>query len=277
VLDVDVLINGRYLSTRRFVRAALRLLSTRGNSGENAESVDDFYASSESCQIPSLSPLLSQFLGNRTMGSFVEVGGYDGISYSNTWGLAERGWSGLLIEPVKEHLDTARAAHAQHKSVSFLQIAISRPGLSEITLAVCGPLTSGDRDVLQEHLNTLEDALAVRPHALTVPALTLDQALIDSGVQAGFDLLVVDVEGHEADVFAGFSIADWQPRMIAVELTDTHTSIHASKQSHGALYQQLLKHDYIPIFKDSVNTLLVRRDVYCQGLLRPTEQAEIVL
>ena len=51
-----------------------------------------YYAQQPSCQIPYLHHLYSRFLGDRADGVFVEVGAYDGVFVSNTWGLAERGW-----------------------------------------------------------------------------------------------------------------------------------------------------------------------------------------
>ena len=36
-------------------------------------------------------------------GTFVEVGAFDGWSYSHTVCLAQLGWRGLYIEPVPEH------------------------------------------------------------------------------------------------------------------------------------------------------------------------------
>ena len=97
--------------------------------------------------------------------------------------------------------------------------------------------------------------------------MTLNEALTQGRIPQGFDLLVVDVEGHENDVFAGFDIKTWQPRMMIVELTDTHDAIHSLKRKHGELYQDLLRGDYVPVYKDAINTVLARQDVYLRGLM----------
>ena len=45
-------------------------------------------------------------------GYFIEIGGFDGVTLSNTYLLEQQGWSGLLVEPLPEHfarLDTVRS------------------------------------------------------------------------------------------------------------------------------------------------------------------------
>ena len=49
------------------------------------------------CQIPGLDAIYDQYFGDK-IGSFVEVGAFDGMTYSNTWHLANRGWYGVYIE-----------------------------------------------------------------------------------------------------------------------------------------------------------------------------------
>jgi hypothetical protein len=46
---------------------------------------------------------------------------------------------------------------------------------------------------------------------------TLDDILVEAGAPQGFDLLSVDVEGHELEVLSGFDLARWQPRLIVLE------------------------------------------------------------
>src|SRR5215470_16901532 len=43
-------------------------------------------------------------------GTFVEVGAFEPVSLSQTWHLEQRGWNGLLIEPVPQHAERLRAA-----------------------------------------------------------------------------------------------------------------------------------------------------------------------
>ncbi len=42
--------------------------------------------------------VILEYFGDR-VGRFLDVGAYDGVTYSNTRALAERGWRGVLVEP----------------------------------------------------------------------------------------------------------------------------------------------------------------------------------
>ena len=53
---------------------------------------------------------VDQLLGKLRGGTFVDVGGYDGITGSNSLFFEHwRGWSGVLVEPVPSNLEKARA------------------------------------------------------------------------------------------------------------------------------------------------------------------------
>src|SRR5262245_29035772 len=57
-------------------------------------------AVSNSCQIPNLREQYESLGLSPHTGYFVEVGAFDGESFSNTSFLADQGWSGLYVEPV---------------------------------------------------------------------------------------------------------------------------------------------------------------------------------
>ena len=80
---------------------------------------------------------------------------------------------------------------------------------TKMKLHVLGPFSSFD------------PALAVtglRPErAIDVPVRTLDEILNEAHAPRAFDLLSVDVEGHELDVLRGFDFGRWRPRLILLE------------------------------------------------------------
>jgi hypothetical protein len=56
---------------------------------------ESWFVFDKSCQIPFLSEIYEQFFGADSSGFLVEVGAFDGISYSESSGLLSRRWSGL--------------------------------------------------------------------------------------------------------------------------------------------------------------------------------------
>lgn len=221
---------------------------------------DTFYPQQPSCQIRNAWVLFETFLGQRTDGLFVEVGAYDGVSYSNTWGLATRGWRGLLIEPVPEYAAAAREAHSAHPGVTVVQCAIgAEDGVLELTTA--GPFTSAVPGMIDEWESR---SWRSRGEKVSVPMRTLDDVLAEFVPGMEIDVLVVDVEGHEVDVMAGFS---WptQPRLMFLELPDLHPSAWQRASSAVTVRDDLLSRGYQVAYKDVTNTVFVRPDVWERG------------
>ena len=127
-------------------------------------------------------------------GVFVEIGAFDGESYSNTSFLADQGWKGLYVEPMPEFCARTRARHRLN-SVDVLQAAIAAE-VGEMEMTVMGALTTSDSEVVKLYgeVEWSRDAWQQRK-TCTVKTLPLEAALEQAGIPAEFDLLVVDVEG----------------------------------------------------------------------------------
>ena len=67
-----------------------------------------FFQFPRSNQIKGLGEIFFGIFGDKTNGLVVEIGAYDGFEFSNSWGLLDRGWHGILIEPVKEFFESAK-------------------------------------------------------------------------------------------------------------------------------------------------------------------------
>jgi hypothetical protein len=50
--------------------------------------------------------VLGEYLPDK--GFFVEVGAFDPVDFSQTWMLEQRGWDGLLVEPIPAQADKLR-------------------------------------------------------------------------------------------------------------------------------------------------------------------------
>ena len=51
-----------------------------------------------------------EYFGGKRDGFFIEVGAYDPKKLSHTWLLVQRGWRGLLVEPLPQCCEKLRAA-----------------------------------------------------------------------------------------------------------------------------------------------------------------------
>lgn len=154
-------------------------------------------------------------LGNQIEGSYLEVGGFDGLSYSVTSVFDAMGWDGLLIEPIlSKHVESLKnrpnAAHI-HAAIGSKQAS----GTVAFTEVIGAAMFSGVGELdIQEQL-----AASKMPRKTSlVPYMPMDQAL-ESIWPGGkcLDLAVIDVEGHECELLDGFSLNRWRPRLIIIE------------------------------------------------------------
>jgi FkbM family methyltransferase len=216
------------------------------------------YKISDSCQIPNLNDVYEKYFASKTDGYFCEIGGYDGISFSNTWGLAEASWQGLYVEPIAELADRCRETHKNNRVVT-IECAISdTEGLTDIWLGpdLNFPSSTIDESSMQAAALEVPDFGYSPDRRRTVRTLRLDTLLSMLGTPVGFDLLVIDVEGAELKVLAGFSWEKWLPKMIIIE--DHDGNVYKSKALHTeAIAAWFSNTPYVRFWHDATNSIYV--------------------
>lgn len=199
-------------------------------------------------QIPNLMDLCQKYLPEA--GQLVEVGAYDGISYSNTLHLLKQGWKGLYIEPVREYAELCRKNLAPYAACVVETACGDFFGLAEIEVR-------GEYSCIGETIG----ASWIKPVSgmRTVTVKTLDEVIKFNGL-ASVDLLVIDVEGYEKQVLDGFTMnGRKQPYMVIIELhelSDLWAKLPGHREAIDAAYTKF--HDYKVVYKDDINTVFAR-------------------
>lgn len=217
------------------------------------------YKVSASCQIPNLGSVFEGFFGFPSVGTFVEVGAYDGESWSNTSCLADHGWTGIYIEPQPEFAAKCAVRHSLNPGVQVVCSACSSDGgLLDLAVSERPYLATASA----EGLIAAQSVFGIDRHSIrTVPSVRLDTLLDHFGVKAGFELLVIDVEGYERQVFDGFSLSEWVPQVLVVELVDHHPDFKAHSHSVSEsehIRQKIIEMGYHEVFVDCINTIFAR-------------------
>jgi FkbM family methyltransferase len=221
------------------------------------------YQISNSCQIQNLDLIYSRYFGYPSTGTFVEVGAYDGESFSNTSCLADSGWKGIYVEPVHDYYLVCSDRH-KNNDVEVVNCAIGSEE-SEVDIYIGESLSTLD----VEHVKIFSEIEWSREQKFIkdkVNTIRLDTLLSKYDVKSCFEVLVVDVEGREEDVFSSFDINYWQPKMIIVELVDEHDSFqeyYNCISSHKKLRNFIIDSGYCEIYKDEINTIFV-----CKNLIK---------
>ena len=197
------------------------------------------------CQIENLEDIYKNVFEDIYRGGvFVEVGAYDGITYSNTWPLACIGWNGLCIEPVKAFFDRCVGNHKDHN----VRVINKLVGLS-MMYTMC---TDGHE--LYTVDPTLAAALGAHIYCGEIQGYTLDSILEEWDVLPNFELLVIDVEGIELDVLKGFSLKYYNPRMVIIETHSNHENIRL-RLSAGWIDKTFVDAGYMRIYNDTINSI----------------------
>lgn len=219
-----------------------------------------YYRTTESCQIPYLAEIYEDIFGQKSDGWFVEAGAFNGDTYSNTSFLADLGWHGLYIEPIREYHDMCRFRHRHNPNVRMVEGGLS-DRLREIELKLAAMSTSA----LPALQNSLKDQDYARDWSQgdfrRAFAYPLDFLLENAGFPPAFDLLVLDVEGGELEALQGLDLNRWQPRMIIIELLDDHPEFGAIPELRtvGLACRDHLSRWYEDFWRDDSNTILLRR------------------
>ena len=155
---------------------------------------------------------LSKIFASVPQGTCVEVGGFDGITGSNTYYFERIGWECLLVEPIPELCEKIRKIR---KCTLVQAAASSKSGTA--TLIVPEKF----KELSTLHLSKIQqDRILAEGGAelneITVQVKTLDQILQDASITK-IDFITIDVEGHEIEVLKGFTIQSYTPRVIILE------------------------------------------------------------
>jgi FkbM family methyltransferase len=189
-------------------------------------------------------------------GFFVEAGGNDGFTQSNTYALERRhGWRGVLVEPVPE---LARACALERPGSTVVRAAlVARDFLDpEVQLHFGGlmSLVVGARERDAEWAAAAHAVGQEEPaHQFTAPARTLSSILDEVGAPE-VDLLSLDVEGYEPQALAGLDFDRHAPRYVLVEMREV-------KRDRGAI-EAVLGERYVEVEALSpFDVLYARSDV----------------
>lgn len=218
------------------------------------------YKVSEDCQVENLDKIYEKYFGYPSKGYFVEVGAYDGEFVSNTSFLADHGWNGLYIEPIHEFYEKCLKRHNDN-DVIVANVAI---GLEEGETKIYrgDTLTTLDKEQMNRY-REIDWAQHISFHEDVCDQMRLDTLMERLEVPKNFDLLVVDVEGKESEIFQTFELNEWKPKMIIVELEDEHPTFQKYPDFVERVQQlrsYILDEGYTEIYKNQWNTVFVSHD-----------------
>jgi FkbM family methyltransferase len=160
--------------------------------------------------------IIDRLLDGKRDGVFVDIGGYDGVTGSNSLFFEVfRGWSGIVVEPSPLQLRLAKDARqcpclgyavaGKSGQAEFMEVTSGYTQMS-------GFLNSYAPDLLQKVRANPKHEETI--HSLS--ALTL-QSVLEQHKLRKIDFLSLDVEGGEMDILADFPVEKFEIDVFSIE------------------------------------------------------------
>lgn len=190
--------------------------------------------------------LVNGVLQNQPCGFYVDVGAYDPVKYSNTFGFYLKGWNGINIDPSPEAFKKFKKARPNDINVNV--------GISDTP----GKLTyySFKEAAFNTFSKSLAESYKTPFDTSQIKVERLDRVLDACNIPAsGIDLMSIDVEGMDLQVLKSNDWKRYRPRVIAVEFATGDDSIKKflTKLKYRPVCNTILTQIYVDtnVFKPS--------------------------
>lgn len=220
------------------------------------------YKQTEDCQIPGLSQIYEKYFGFKNDGCFVEIGAYDGSSISNTCFLADIGWKGVYVEPVKEYYELCVERHKNNNNINCMNYLVGDTEQQAKIVYKGGDISTSNFEVVKFFNSGILGSWAFKHKGESEIAkqITLEQVFNQNDLKNA-DLMIIDTEGDEWNVIKNFDFNKYDVKMIIIELHELSEPWHRSpnfKEDNSNINSLLEKNSYKKIYSDTINAIFVK-------------------
>lgn len=193
--------------------------------------------------------VVERILKGKRGGRFLDIGAYDGRTGSNSLYFEKYlGWTGVLVEPVKQHRQTAE----MWRTSPCLPYAIADTDGEATFIAVTRGYTQmsgleGDYDAAM--LTRVRSDPRHAEDRITVQTRSLDSLFAETGMDR-VDFVSLDIEGGELSALRGFDHARHRVDVWAIENNTGGSQIAALMREKGYNLAEFCGVDEIYVRKD---------------------------
>lgn len=151
--------------------------------------------------------VIQDYFKEKPHGTFLDLGCNDGVTFSNTRAMAERGWKGVLVDASPKAFNKVAALYKGFKGFYTYNVAISNHNGYAI-LHESGPLCSAQDVALvstfhAHEMDRFKKSVTYEP--ITVKCFTWKTFLNRLSIKQ-FDLISIDVEGEEMNILPDINL-----------------------------------------------------------------------
>ncbi|HTL88804.1 MAG TPA: FkbM family methyltransferase [Leptolyngbya sp.] len=193
--------------------------------------------------------IIMHLLSSTKKGFYVDVGCNHPQHRSNTFELYKKGWTGISIDAnqklIQKHFST------RPNDISIATAVSDREGEALFTEFSEDCVSS----LSAEHVKKWSARCEVVQQT-TIATTTLTRILKEHHVPCEFELLSIDVEGHDFAALKSLDLKAYRPKLIVIEISQYELTNPASSE----IYTYLIEHDYCLIGYVIVNAYFVARE-----------------
>ena len=201
--------------------------------------------------------LFKRYFNNKP-GTFIEIGAFDGISFSKSYNLIKKNWNGIYFEPILINFSKLKKNLKKFNNADFYNLAIGEKE-KIVEINKLGPFSTIDKS-RYEHFKKFsftKKEFKKKQTKEKIKQISLDSFLKEKNIKS-FDLLIIDVEGYETKVFNGFDLKNIKPKMIIVELHNNNINYEKFIDIDESLENYILSMSYKIVYKDMSDTCFIR-------------------
>lgn len=176
--------------------------------------------------------IIDAYFSGQPTGFYVDIGCNHPVAYSNTMLLYQRGWHGICVDANPELIKLFKTRRP--RDIAVQQVVSKQNTEVEFYFSKDSHLISGvgsKEDGNWQRTNDNSDVVLCQ-------AITLTDLLKQHNAPQQFDLLSIDVEGHEMAVLESLDFDVYTPRLIVVEIHDFDLSRPDEQEVYRILVEQ---------------------------------------
>ena len=188
--------------------------------------------------------ILEKIFMHQPKGIYIDIGCQHPIKNSNTYLLFKKGWEGINVDLDKDNIELFKRSRSNDNNFNK---ALSND-VKEVDLYFYhkkSPINTIDK-------KTSEFQKAKVSSIKKIKTDTLNNIILNTKYKdQSFDLLSIDVEGHELEVLKGFDLNKFSPKVIVVEYLDLNVSkleiknLNIEHIINTKIYRYLISKNYI--------------------------------
>jgi len=166
---------------------------------------------------------ITEYFKDNSKGKFLEIGGYNPFTFSNTRKLYELGWSGVYVEPSETCFNSFVKEYKDNKKITLLKYAItSYDGEIDFYDSKGDAISS----ISVEHCKKWKAMYDCNFDKITVPCMSMETLISQYG--NNIDFLNLDVEGNNIQLFRLIPVSFFERlKMICIEHDNHNVEIES--------------------------------------------------